>query len=176
MEESQAYIRADRWKVAENLNQITMKVCFLVVQPKKGTPMRSKLPGTTHTQAENIRLLGRDVKAAVKHHIDGLLHLWKTMILWKTKIPICPTHLGTAFQTVWKSSHLLQTSLSYSTLKINLFPLKEKNCHQWLKYQVPQMSVWRKMVAWLPLLRLAWITAREHMQQNLASLTLVGNH
>lgn len=51
--------------MAENLDQITMKVCFLVVQPKKGTPMRSKLPGTTHTQAENIRLPGRDVKAVM---------------------------------------------------------------------------------------------------------------
>ena len=51
--------------VTENLDQINVRVCFLVVvYRKKGIPMRSKLPGTIHTQAENIRLPGRDVKAS----------------------------------------------------------------------------------------------------------------
>jgi len=135
----------------------------VVVYPKKGTPVRSRLPGTTHAQAENKRLLGRDVKAAVKHHINGRLHLWKTTILWKTKISVCPTQLGTAFQWYWKKE-----TKSFAFRLPSITPLLKLICSLWrkkiaiTKYQVPKMYVWRKMVAWLTLSRLAWIIAWDH--------------
>ena len=44
-------------------------------------------PNEEQAQAENIRLLGRDVKAAVKHHIDGLLISGRPRSCEKLKFP-----------------------------------------------------------------------------------------
>lgn len=58
------------------MDQLNIKWSLLVVAcPEMGTSVESKLPDPIHVQAENVRLLGRDVKAAVKNQTKGPLHL-----------------------------------------------------------------------------------------------------